>query len=206
MTIAEGRLPASDLVARLWVDTLQRVGGLVSHEVRGALNGMSLNVDVLRTRSAKSGPAASLAPFAENVSAQLEALISMTEGLVALVRPVHEPADVGALAAHLVAVLAPAVADGGSLRMQRADGIGETLTSVSGDVARLTIASALLAAVERGGKIQCRVSGADEQVILTVAGSGAALEVDGDVAMAAAEAGLRIDRRPEGLTLIFPAA
>jgi signal transduction histidine kinase len=205
MTIAEGRLPANDVVARLWVDALQRIGRLASHEMRGALNGMSLNVDVLRTRSAKSGPAASLAPFAENVAAQLAALISMTEGLVALVRPVHEPADIATLVSQLVDVLAPAVADGGSLRLQRADGIGETVTTVSGDVARLTIANALLSAAEQGGKIQCRVAGTGEGVILTIGSSGAAPEVDGDVAMAAAEAGLRIDRRPEGLTLIFPA-
>src|SRR4051812_44218675 len=158
MTLAEGRLPASALVARRWLDALQRIGRLAAHEVRGALNGMSLNVDVLRTRSSKNGPAASLAPFAENVSAQLEALIGMTEGLISLVRPVREPADVGALVAHLVAVLAYAVADGGSLRLQRTDGAADVSTRVPGEVARLVIASVLLSAAEQGGKIQCRLS------------------------------------------------
>jgi hypothetical protein len=206
MTLAEGRLPVSDLVARLWLDALQRIGRLAAHEVRGALNGMSLNVDVLRSRSVKNGPAASLAPFAENVAAQLEALISMTEGLVALVRPVHEPADVGALVAHLIAVLALAVADGGSLRLQRADGVGEVSTTVPGEVARLVIANVLLSAAEQGGKIQCRLSRTEDEVSLKVMGAAAPLEVDGDVAMASAEAGLRIEQRPEGTTLIFPAA
>jgi hypothetical protein len=206
MTIAEGRLPACDVVARRWLDALQRIGRLATHEVRGTLNGMSLNVDVLRTRSAKRGSAASLAPFAENVAAQLDALISMTEGLVALVRPVHEPADVGAVVAQLVAVLAPAVTEGGSLRVQRAEGIDDTTTTVSGDVVRLTIASVLLAAVEQGGKVQCRLARTAEELLLTVARTGAPVEVEGDVAMAAAEAGLRIDRRPEGLTLTFPAS
>lgn len=206
MTLAEGRLRASDLVARLWLDALQRIGRLAAHEVRGALNGMSLNVDVLRSRSGKDGPAASLAPFAENVAAQLEALISMTEGLVALMRPVHEPADVGALVAHLVAVLGPAVAEGGSLRLQRVEGVDDVSTTVPGEVARLAIASVLLSAAEQGGKIQCRLARTEDELSLAVTGAGAPLEVDGDVAMASAEAGLRIEQRPEGTSLIFPAA
>ena len=69
----------------LWLDTLQRICGRVAHELRGALNGVAVNLEVVRSRSTKSDArASSVSTFAEAAANQLEPVMSMTEALLAL--------------------------------------------------------------------------------------------------------------------------
>jgi hypothetical protein len=55
------------------------------HEIRNALNGVAVNVEVVRSRSGREGPAQELTSFAERASAQVSEASALTDGLLAFV-------------------------------------------------------------------------------------------------------------------------
>src|SRR5918993_5991538 len=79
----------------LWLAALQRAMGRASHDVKDALNGVSVNLEVIRGRSARpDAPAAAVASFAEASAHQLERLTNLIEAVLALGRAERQPADV----------------------------------------------------------------------------------------------------------------
>lgn len=58
------------------------------HELRNALNGIAVNVEVVRSRSGREEPPKELASFAERASAQVGEASAVTDGLLALVNSV----------------------------------------------------------------------------------------------------------------------
>ena len=62
-------------------EILRRAG----HELRNALNGVSVNVEVVRSRADREGSARELASFAERASAQMGEVSALTDGLLAFV-------------------------------------------------------------------------------------------------------------------------
>ncbi|MDP9206506.1 MAG: hypothetical protein M3P12_13805 [Gemmatimonadota bacterium] len=55
------------------------------HEIRNALNGVAVNVEVVRSRAGREGAAKELASFADRASAQVSEASALTDGLLALV-------------------------------------------------------------------------------------------------------------------------
>jgi hypothetical protein len=55
------------------------------HEIRNALNGVAVNVEVVRSRSARDGSAKELSSFADRASAQVGEASALADGLLALV-------------------------------------------------------------------------------------------------------------------------
>jgi len=55
------------------------------HEIRNALNGISVNVEVVRSRSARDEAPKDIASFAERASAQVGEASALTDGLLAFV-------------------------------------------------------------------------------------------------------------------------
>src|SRR5215207_3621711 len=89
----------------LWLAALQRALGRASHDVKDALNGVSVNVEVIRGRAAKAGaPASAVGQFADAAAQQLERLTSLIEAVLALGRPEREPADVVATLRRVAAL------------------------------------------------------------------------------------------------------
>src|SRR5690242_8241108 len=164
---APGEAPSGRSAEELWLDVLQRVCARTSHELKGALNGVAVNLEVVRSRSTRpEAAAASVAPFASSAADQLETVVEMTEALLKLARAPREPVDVSDTVACLVALLAPSVrADGGSLRMEvPSRELTAATTRANGNVVRLVIGAALLAAISRKGDIRCRVNVGDDTV------------------------------------------
>jgi hypothetical protein len=64
------------------VSELTRVAG---HEIRNALNGVAVNVEVVRSRLLKESGGKDLMPFADRASAQVGVANALTEGLLSLV-------------------------------------------------------------------------------------------------------------------------
>ena len=64
-------------------EILRRAG----HELRNALNGVAVNVEVVRSRADREGSPKELAPFAERASAQVGEASALADGLLALVGP-----------------------------------------------------------------------------------------------------------------------
>jgi signal transduction histidine kinase len=149
--------PATDA---LWLELFQRVCGNVAHELKGALNGVSLNLEVVRSRSQKPDtPTSSVATFAGSAASQFDAVMDMTEGLLALSRATPGAVDLPSTVRWLVALVAPAAqADGRELRIEGSlASLGAS--PVESSAARSAIASALLSATESASKVVCRAKG-----------------------------------------------
>ena len=67
------------------------------HELRNALSGVALNVEVVRSRAAREGSGKELTSFAERASAQVEEASKLTDGLLAVVSSVLAAQAAGTL-------------------------------------------------------------------------------------------------------------
>jgi signal transduction histidine kinase len=195
-------------VDELWLDVLQQVTARTSHELKGALNGVAVNLEVVRSRSAKSDAAAgAVAPFAASAADQLDAVVGMTEALLKLARPPREPVDIADTIDCLVSLLGPSArAEGGSLRIEALSREISGLTvRVHGNVARLLIGATLLAALSRKGDIRCKVEAGDEATVsVECADAEGPLELSPDIMAVAAAADIRVQGEGQSISLAFP--
>jgi hypothetical protein len=79
----------TDDPARAKADALEIVGEIIrraGHEIRNALSGVAVNVEVVRSRVARQGSATEIASFAERAGAQIGEVTTLANGLLALVR------------------------------------------------------------------------------------------------------------------------
>src|SRR3981081_4471683 len=94
-------ITAAEDAGVLWLATLQRVLGRASHDVKDALNGVSVNLEVIRGRAARPGvAAAAVAPFADAAGHQVERLTTLIEAVLALGRVERQPARVAVARGH----------------------------------------------------------------------------------------------------------
>lgn len=192
-------------VERLWLSTLQRLAEGVAHELRNALNGVAVNLEVVRSRSTRDGvPATSLAHYAGSASDQLESVIAMAEALIALNRAPQAPIAAARIADQLLALIRPPLAaNGGSARL---DVEGEGVSRVRGDVARLTLAAALeagaAAASSNKSELRCVVRPVEGIEVEVTAGE-ALFSLDATVQRLAGDTGIEI-HEGRGIRMIFP--
>ena len=189
----------------LWLDTLAEVCARAAHEVKGVLNGVSVNLEVVRSRSARGqGEVSSVRKFAESANGQFERLSEMSEALLLLCRLPREPVEVSATVKQLVTLLEPvAKAEGHVLEVSEASGAGAV--RARGNVVRLIIASALLAALDRKADVRCEVELGDDAIIRIAAGAHV-INVPSEVSDAAQHDGVRIEHDGGSITLAFPRA
>jgi signal transduction histidine kinase len=206
--VASGARMATELpsVDALWLDTLQRIGARAAHELKGALNGVSVNLEVVRSRSERpDAQASSVAAFASSATDQLGAVIAMTDALLSLARPAREPVDIGATVRRLETLLAGgARADGRTLELRGAiDDIG--ITSAIGNAARLTLAASLLAALEASSRVVCTGNADGAAPLVRIeCHDGAPLAIDADVVAVAAEHGIGLASESSAISISFP--
>ena len=205
-------------VERHWLVMLQQLTSAVAHELRNALNGVAVNLEVVRSRSGREGLAASaLGSFAGSASDQLEQVIAMTDALMALARPGQEPVAIGRTTDQVAALVRPVLAaNGGALDLQ-VEGEGTTRVPVA--AARLFVAATLQAAVhatradgaakESGASLTCRVregEGEGKGVELRVEGAFARTPtLDATLATLAREYGVGVRPAESSITSTFPA-
>jgi signal transduction histidine kinase len=128
-------------------EILRRAG----HEIRNALNGVAVNVEVVRSRSSREGSTAELASFAERASAQVSEASALTDGLLALINSV--------LAAQAAGTLKPGGKRGAGSRVELTI-YGESSAVLVSDIERLASRTAVV--IEQQG----------QSVILTVLPQG----------------------------------
>jgi len=78
----------TDDPARAKADALDIVREIIrraGHEIRNALNGVAVNVEVVRSRVARQGTATEITSFAERAGAQIGEATALTNGLLSLV-------------------------------------------------------------------------------------------------------------------------
>ena len=200
---APGPADAAGAGERLWLSALQEIGRRSGHEVRNALNGVAVNLEVVRARAARAGDD-SVSRFADTAAEQLEGLTRLTEALVGLLRPAPEPLDLVVEVDRLVAILgAAARADGGEVAVERR-GPDSVRTPLPADVARPLLAGALLGAGARSARLCCEVDGEGAPTLRLTRRDEPLPQPPAELAALAEVAGVRADWRPDGWTMIFP--
>ena len=210
---------AQEGVEVLWLTTLQRAIGRAAHDVKDALNGVSVNLEVVRGRAARADtPASAVAQFAEAAGQQLERLTSLLEAVLALGRADREPVDV-ALTLRRVATLCTASSSPTDAEvLVDAGNVESALTTVRGDAVRLALTAPLLTLVaghdrtNRASPVWCRLSGGAGVTVVTISAEGRRAQVPDAVADAVRAAGVRwVDAGSaagagDDLSLTFPRA
>lgn len=192
----------------LWLDALYRLVGRSAHELKGALNGVSVNQEVIRSRAEKPNmTAASLSSFATAAADQLDMVMSLTEALLGLTRKGQDPIDVGVEVRRIAILLgAAARSDGKQLSLDDAaalSALGATSAPVS--AVRLAICESLLAAVEANTNVHCTaIADPRTPVIRIESTDGNAMTVESEIVIAAAEAGIAIRAEPSAVSISFP--
>jgi hypothetical protein len=189
--------------AELWLELLQQVAGRSAHEIKGALNGVAVNLEVVRSRAEHpDAPASRVASFAESASAQLEALIRRTEALLVLARPPRGRGNVVRTLRSLGALLAPAAEVAGKPLELHLPGDGDGDTAADALVVRALLASALLAAAESPATVS--LAGPEALECTVTRHDGLPLILEPRVAELAAPAGVQVGHHGSTLTLAFP--
>jgi len=206
--IASSERMTEDLpsVDALWLDTLQRICARVAHDLKGALNGVSVNLEVVRSRSERAdAPASAVAKYAMSASDQLGDVIAMTEAVLALARAPREPVDVGVVIRRLDALLsATGRADGRTLELRGPiDEIG--VTSSIGNAARMVLSASLLAALDASMHVICDASvDGTGPVVRIECRDGVTPAVEADVIGVAAEQGIGLHCESSTISIRFP--
>lgn len=198
----------------LWLGVVQRLMGRAAHDVKDSLNGVAVNLEVIRSRAAREGvPAASIAPFAEAAGQQLERLTSLLEALLAVARPERDPVNVG-VALRRVATLcaASASADDAKVMVDELPA-DDAVTRLPAAAVRLALAAPLLEAVHGGANgaspVRCSLRLAPAEVIVSFAAEGRTLLMPAEVTQVVQDAGIRWTEgvQEQGvLSLAFPRA
>ena len=140
---ARAKADALDIVREI----IRRAG----HEIRNALSGVAVNVEVVRSRVAREGPATEIASFADRASAQIGEATALTNALLSLVGAV--------LAAEARGTLRSASGGSGGSRIELMI-YGDRASALVSDIKHL--ADRIGVGVEEGG----------QRVILTVSPEG----------------------------------
>ena len=210
MSDAAASDPAPDVAAvaveRLWLDRLYELGRPLGHELRNALNGVAVNLEVVRSRARGDAPASAVARFAESAGEQLDTLAELTDALLTLVRPVAEPADLGAVLARLATILgAVARPEGGAVTLRVVPDGEAVRTALPGEALRALAAGALLDAFDRAGTLSCELDGtAAPTLCLRRVGGPPLPELSADLRALAERWGVRCDGDLAAWSFVFP--
>lgn len=196
---------------QLWLETLGRIASRAAHEIKGALNGVSVNLEVVRSRASRpDAQASAVQRYAESAAEQLEALVRLSEAMLALARPVRAPLDVVVVLRRVSALLGPATAaEGGvleELQMPPVPEVGtsDTLTVAPANAVRVAIGAVLLEAIEAKGRVTCTVEAGEQIRLVTEGSAGAALQLPQQLVDALAGAGIGVSAQARVVSLMFP--
>jgi hypothetical protein len=194
--------------AGLWADAYQQVILRAAHELTGALNGVALNLEVIRSRAdASKGDAKSLSSFAEAAYKEFDSVTEQTAAVLFLSRP-HRGGgapDVALTLRHLARLLVPAAkADGQILTVEGTDASAPTAAPPAS--LRLALATGLLGLIKEGepGGGTCSLKGGLEPVVRFSHQSARACSLGPVVTKIIAADGIRVQEEGGELTLVFP--
>jgi hypothetical protein len=191
-----------DSGSALWTEAFQALANHVAHDFRNALNGVAVNLEVVRGRSARGAEASAIAPFAATAAAQFEVATAGAEALLGFARPEPAPADVAAVVARLSRLVALR-GEGGVHINDETDGRARTSAPV--ELVRAAVARSVLAALADGDTISCEIS-VDDGILLRVAGATRVPPLpETEIVAIALAHGVRIALSEEFLELRFPA-
>jgi hypothetical protein len=104
-----GPSPSGEALAGRWLLALEALAGRAAHAVNNALNGASVNLEVVRIRARPGADAGAGAPFAEAAAGELERANALVAALLALARAPRGEPDVGEALRQVAALAGPAL-------------------------------------------------------------------------------------------------
>lgn len=187
----------------LWLGALGRLAGRAAHELKNPLNGLALNLEVVRSRSARTdarGPA--LAPYVAAAVGELERMIPLVEALLALARPLSNPVDLTiAMQPFLALYGAIAAAGGGSLQVvYEAE---QMFVNADSDTVRALLAEALDVTIGSNLEVAGRVGDNEGAISIRLVG-GAGRPIASKMERLAAEHDIRLNSDEDETLLLFP--
>ncbi len=195
---------AETATAELWLDAMHAIGRPLAHEVKNALNGLSVNLEVVRSRAAvPDAPAAGVSRFAEAAVEQLEVVTALSESLLEMVRPAPARMELGTAVRRLAIPLrAIARPDGGEVKVDLPQ--DPTPTALDGRELRSLVAALLTGAFDRATRLSCEVGGGLEPTLRLTREGTALPDLPDSVRRAAARSGVRLELEPDSWTATFP--
>lgn len=190
-------------VDALWLATLQRLAGHVAHDLKGSLNAVSVNLEVVRSRSEKETcTGADVHRFATNAADQSSVVIRATTSLLSLARGTRGPVEVSMVARQLANLLDDMNSAAASRIQVSIDGGMSAETGAPLSAVRLALAECLLAATGKEGQVSVRVTGLPSPHVQITPGVPPALTPDAVAALN--DAGIRIDTDGHGISIRLP--
>ncbi len=201
-TISEASSP---VLAEVWGEVIQRLCAGVAHSLKGALNGVSVNLEVVRSRAERPDtPASAVVTFATAASHQLDDVIAISEAMLALTRAPRQPVDLGGVIRHSATLVAASARSAGRTIDVDPDCQRLGATSADGASARLAIAGSLLAAADASAGVRCTCIPGDLAALRIACADGTPIAVGGEIVAVAAGAGIRITTEPGSVSIEFP--
>jgi hypothetical protein len=197
-------------VDELWLGAFQRLCDATAHQFKGALNGVAINLEVVKSRTGRAdgvgkGDVTALHPFAEAAAAELESVIRSAESMLALARPQRGPADVARIVRDVAWLSARAAsARGARITVDPSvERVGMTIAPAS--AARLAVTAVLMSAIEGSEDVVCSAV-PDVAAIRVTRGErdGSRIALDDEIVTAARSAGVHLDITESGATITFP--
>jgi hypothetical protein len=195
----------------LWLAALQRALDRAAHDVKDALNGVSVNLEVVRSRANSAGAVASgIAPFADAAAHQLDRLTALLDAVLALGRRERGPADVGITLRRVAAVCSASNAASDARVTVREAFVGDARTGVASDAVRLALTAPLLDVVasrrgESRDPVVCELTGDGDALVVRLL-ADRAVPMPADVAEALRAVGVRWTESANELSIVFPRA
>jgi signal transduction histidine kinase len=187
----------------LWLRSLQKLTAHIAHDLKGALNGVSVNLEVVRARSEKeTSTGADVHRFAAAAADQLGIVIRSTTALLSLARGTKGPVEVSMIARQVASLLEDtASASPGRFALSIEGGLAAE-TSAPLHAVRLALAECLLSAGSGKGEVAVRVRGLPTPVVhITPAPDP---DLPREVTSALAGAGIRLTMDGHGISIMLP--
>lgn len=204
---------------------MQSLANRAAHEIRNPLNGLAVNLEVVRSRAARGGgDISSIGRFATSASGELERAADLIQALLELARPLAAPVDLwGALRPMVTlhnAIAAAQAREEGSDAATAAVTLeprGDASLAVAADpvVSRIALAAALEAAVRARSPtlVRCSIEARDGgtrgtggQVVATLHCAAPPPPIDGAVRETIVGGDVVLETAPDGMMLFFRAA
>ena len=190
----------------LWLETLNKLCAWAAHDLKGALNGVSVNLEVVRTRSAKPVlEGLDISRFAAAATHQLGQVIGMTEAVLAWARRAPDPFPLAPVLPRIIVLLRPGLETSGR-NLELVEPLPDLgTTSVSGAAVRLAVASALLATTESSARVVCAAETMDGIATFRIDHGGAPVQSFGaDLLTRLREAGVQFENVERRITIAVP--
>ena len=189
-------------LSALWLVTLQRLTDRTAHDIRNALNGVAVNLEVVRSRAARGAEGSAIASFATAAAAEFEVLTNQADALITLLRPASGPTDLGALLSRLVALVADA--GKGTIGLEIPMSSGSVTSTADPTATRLALSAALLGVMDREGRATCRLGTETPARVYIDCYDGGPIRLADEIGAAVTEAGISLAPAAHGITISFP--